>query len=139
MIEAIAASFKTKLTGDATLQTKLGGTASDKKIYNTLARPNATVPYIVWGLLTDTPEGTFADVAKIEHVPFYLNVFSSTSIEHLFEIVDLIIAAMDDATLTIAGYTCMECLREFISNVLYDDSTKIYQISMRYRVLACKN
>jgi len=133
--EAFTTGFYNKLIGGATLQTKLGGGA-DKKIYNTIARQNSSLPYLVFGLLTDVPMGTFESQSIIEDMTFYINAFSSTGIENLMEIVDLVEALMDNATLTISGYTAMKCVREYVGSVIFDDNNKVYQIPMRYRVMA---
>ncbi len=138
MIEAFSTGFYNKLVSDTTLNTKLSTTVSDTKVYNTIAPQTSTLPYLVFGLLTDLPVGTFEDLAIIEDMTFYINVFSSTSIENLLEIAGLVADLMDDATLTITDYTSMKCMREYVGNVLFDQSTFVYQIPMRYRVLASK-
>jgi hypothetical protein len=134
MIESFSTGFYNALIANAALQTKLGGSLGNKHIYNTLAPQSATLPYLTFGLLTDIPIGTFTRVAAIEDVTFYINAFSSTGIEDLMEIVGLVKTAMDNATLTISGYTAMKCVREYVGGVIYDADTKVYQIPLRYRV-----
>jgi len=138
MIEAFSTGFYNKLKSNATLQTKLGGTALDSKIYNTFAKQDAVLPYITFGLLSDVPMADFADPATIEDMTFYLNVFSAKSPEETLEIADLVKAAMDNQVLTIAGYTTMRCMREYTGSVIWNADTKVFQISMRYRVQGCK-
>jgi len=46
---------------------------------------------------------------------------------------------LDDASLTITGYGCMLCMREYIGAVLFNESSKAYQIPMRYRLMATKD
>lgn len=137
MIEAFTTGFYNVLKGNAALQTKLGG-GSDKKIYNTIAPQTSSLPYLVYGLLTDMPLGDFADPATIEDMTFYVNCFSSTSVINILQIGDAVKTAMDNSTLTITGYTPMRCMREFVGNVNYDIDTKIFSLSLRYRVQGSK-
>jgi hypothetical protein len=139
MIKVFNAGFYNKLISGATLQTKLGGSASDKKIYNTIAPQTASLPYITFGLLTDVPDGVFGKLDAIEPMTFWVNVFSSTSPANCQEIADLVAALMDDCTLTITGYTHMVCMREYVGTMIYDKDVGVYQIPMRYRVSASKN
>lgn len=139
MIKAFTAGFYNKLIADSNLQTALSGSPTDKKIYNTLAPQNATLPYIVFGHLTDNPEGVMQNLGRREEMTFYVNVFSNTSIENTMDIVDLVKTAMDDSDLTITGYTHMKCMREYVGSVILDMMDNIYQIPMRYLVWACKN
>ena len=138
MIEAFSTGFYNKLVGGTTLQTKLTGSSGDKKIYNTLAPQSAALPYITFGVLTDTPEGIFGNLSKIESMTFWLNVFSSTSPINCLQIADLVAALMDNADLTITGYTSMVCKREYAGSLTYDLTNNVYQIPMRYRLMACK-
>lgn len=139
MIEAFTTGFYNKLKADSNLQTKIGGSGSDYKIYNTMAPQDAALPYITFGLLTDNPEGVMKNLGRREEMTYYVNVFSDTGVEHAMEIADLVKTAMDDSTLTIAGYTSMKCMREFVGSVILDALNNIYQIPMRYLVWGSKN
>ena len=139
MIEAFTTGFYNKLKADSTLQTKLGGGPTDKKIYNTVAPQDSDLPYITFGLLTDTPAGVMKNLGRREEMTFWVNVFSGTGIEHCMEVVDVVKAAMDDCTLTITGYTHMLCMREFVGAIIADTLNNIYQVPMRYLVWGCKN
>ena len=139
MIENFSTGFYNKLVGGTALQTKLTGSSSDKKIYNTLAPQSAILPYLTFGVLTDTPEGIFGNLSKIESMTFWLNVFSSTSPVNCLQIADLVAALMDDATLSISNYSFMVCKREYTGNLAYDLTNGVYQIPMRYRILASKD
>jgi len=134
MINAVNIGFYNKLISSASLQTALGGSASDKKIYNVKAPQSATVPYITFGLNTDRPIGTFESQEAVEDLTYWINVFSSTSVAHVTTITDLVLAVMDDATLTVTGYTGMKCVREFMGAIIWDLETGIYQIPLRYRL-----
>lgn len=138
MIEQFSTGFYTALTANTTLNTKLGTATGVKKVYNTMAPQTASLPYLVYGLLTDMPMGDFADQATIENMTFYINCFSSTSVANVMQIADLVKAAMDDVDLTITGYTAMVCMREFTGNVNYDTDNKVYSLPLRYRVQGSK-
>ena len=138
MIEQFSTGFYTALTANTALNTKLGTSTGIKKVYNTMAPQTATLPYLVYGLLTDMPMGDFADQATIENMTFYINCFSSTSVANVMQIADLVKTAMDDVTLTITDYTAMICMREFTGNVNYDTDNKVYSLSLRYRVQGSK-
>lgn len=139
MIENFSTGFYNKLIGGTDLKTKLGASDSDRKIYNTLAPQSATLPYITFGVLTDTPEGIFGNLSKIESMTFWLNVFSSTSPANCLQIADLVAVLMDDADLTITGYTSMVCKREYMGSLSYDLTSGVFQLPLRYRVLGSKN
>jgi hypothetical protein len=139
LIEAFSTGFYSTLKGNSALQTKLSGSVSDYKIYNTIAKQSATLPYIVFGVLTDTPQGVLNNLSAMEDMTFSVTIFTSTSVENCLEIADLVKTAMDDVSLTITGYTFMKCMREFTGNVNFDSDSKVYQLAMRYRVWASKD
>ena len=134
MISAINVGFYNLIVGNAALQTLLGGSAGDKKIYQVKAPQSASLPYITFGLLTESPIGTFADFESIEDMTYWVNCFSSTSTANIAGIADGVMGALDDTTLTVTGYTSMKCLREFTSSPTWDSETGIYMISLRYRI-----
>ena len=113
----------------------------DKKIYQNIADQNSTLPYVVWGLLTERPQGTFADFEAWEDLTFWVNVFSNTSITDCNELVNEICTALDNTTLTVTGYTSMKCQREFIGSPIVDSTVTpyIYEIPCRWRVWADKS
>lgn len=141
MLNAFVDSIYEALAADSALQTKISGGASDKKIYNVIARQDATFPYIVIGFLTGIPMGVFRDLEDMEDCTIYINIFSdSGSALEAGEILDLVKAVLDDADLTISGYTNdMVCRREFIGAVTYDLDTQVWKIPLRYRIIAEKN
>lgn len=106
----------------------------DMKTYNVIAPQGSTVPYVTFGLSTDVPQGVFGNLESWEDLTFWVNVFSSTSVNHVTTITDLVLAVLDDASLTVSGYTGMKCAREFMAGLLWDFETNVYQISLRYRV-----
>ena len=128
MIEAVLAGFYTQL---ATYHVT-------NKAYNIIAPQNSTVPYVTFGIETDTPMGEFGNLEAMEDLTFWVNCFN-TSQQGARTIADLVLGVMDDATLTVNGYSHMVCKREFISGIMYDIETKIFQISLRYRVMLSKD
>ena len=135
MINDIAKGIYDKLKANATLTTALGGVAGNGyKIYHIIARQNVTVPYITFGLLTDIPIGDFNDPTTIENTTWWFNVFSKTGSKNAGTIAGYVMAVLDNATLTVAGYNALECLREYIGSPIYNIETQIYQIPLRYRI-----
>ena len=141
MLNAFIDSIYEALAADSALQTAISGGASDKKIYNVIARQDASFPYITIGFLTGVPMGVFGDLEDMEDCTVYINIFSdSGSAKEAGEILDLVKAVLDDANLTITGYANdLWCKREFVGAVTYDMDTKTWQIPMRYRILAEKD
>lgn len=138
MLNAFVDAIYEKLAANTALQDEIGGSDSDKKIYNVIARQDATLPYITIGFLTGIPIGVFGDLEDMEDCTIYLNIFSdSGSAKEAGDILDLVKAVLDSTDLTISGYeNDMVCMREFVGAVLYDIDTKVWQIPMRYRVIA---
>lgn len=114
--------------------TTLKWTTYDAKLYQLKAPQGSTTPYITFGLLTESPIGTFADFEAIENLTYWVNVFSNVSTADVAEIADEVMDALDDKTITVTGYTSMKVTREFISSPTWDSETGIFQISLRYRV-----
>ena len=130
--------FYNKLIGIAPLQVKLNGGA-DKKIYHIVAPQASVKPYIVFGVLTDTPRSHLIDTAHAEVMTFYVNIFTITSPANAQQISDLVSAGLDSQEITIIGYYSMACYREFTSNIIYDPDSKVFQLSMRFRIMGMKS
>jgi len=109
-------------------------TCYDMKTYNVKAPQGSTVPYITFGFNTDVPMGTFESQEAIEDLTYWVNIFTSTSVAHVTVLTDLVLAVMDNATLSVDNYTPMKCVREFMGSIIWDIETLIYQIPLRYRV-----
>ncbi len=109
-------------------------TCSDSRTYQVKAPQADSVPYVTFGILTEIPIGTFADFEAIENLTYWVNCFSDKSTADLAEIVDEVMDALDDKTLSVTGYTSMKCLREFISSPVWDSDTNIFMQSLRYRI-----
>ena len=109
-------------------------TTYDMKTYNVKSPQSATTPYVTFGLETNRPIGTFESLTILEDLTYWVNIFSSTSVAHVTTLADLVLAVMDDSSLTVTGYTAMKCVREFMSGIIWDMETGVYQVSLRYRV-----
>lgn len=120
--------------GGTTADNTVVWTCFDPKTYQVKAPQGSTVPYITFGLETESPTGTFADFEAVENMTYWVNVFSDKSPADLAKKADGVMDALDNATLTVTGYTGMKCVREFISGLIWDAETQVYQFSLRYRV-----
>jgi len=124
----------TTTDGNTTTDGTATFTCYDAKLYQVKAPQGSTVPYVTFGLLTESPIGTFADFEAIENLTFWVNCFSDKSTADLAEIADEVMDSLDDKTINADGYTGMKCVREFTSSPVWDSETNIFQISLRYRV-----
>jgi len=133
MKNAIAKAIYNILKADGTLVTALGGTAGNGyKIYHVIARQNVTVPYVTFGLLTGDPIGTFTSPRAVDDTMWWFNVFSKIGSKNAGEIVGYLSDVLDGASLTVAGYTALKCVYNFMGSDIYDLDTGIYQIPLRY-------
>jgi hypothetical protein len=107
----------------------------DSKTYNVKAPQTASVPYICFGLNSDITIGDFSDLEAVESSTFWVNVFSDKSVSDVSELTDEVLNTLDNATLSVTGYTPLVCKREYIGNILWDNETGIFQVPLRYRVL----
>jgi len=129
-------------SAEPTFPTTNGNTVSDStviwktfdpKTYQTIAPQSASVPYVAFGLITETPIGDFDDFEAVEDMTYYVNVFSDKSQADLATKADNVMSAMDSANITASGFTSMKTVREFIGSPIWDLETGIYMIPMRYR------
>jgi hypothetical protein len=128
MIDAVILGFYSKLaTYSASYRT-----------HHIIAPKTAVVPYVTYGLATDRPVAVFGNLEKIEEVTFWINCFGSSPAQ-VQDIVDLVLAVMDNATLTVAGYSSMVCRREFMGAMIADVDASVYQVPLRYRIMVCEN
>ncbi len=140
MKNAIATALYNILKADATLVAALGGTAGNGyKIYHINARQEESVPYVTYGLLTADPIGTFADPRAVDDTNWWVNVFSKTGQKDVGDLAGYVTAVLDNATLTVAGYSALACVYDFMGPDTYDPETEIYQVPMRYRILVDKS
>ena len=109
-------------------------TTYDSKTYQVKAKQGDTVPYVTFGLIISTPQGTFADYEAIENSNYWVNAFSDKSPADVAEIADEVCDCLRTATITVTGYTQMKIVRTFLGNVIWDSETNIYQIPLRFHV-----
>ncbi len=128
----------TTTNGNTTTDGTAVFTCYDMKTYNVKAPQGSTLPYVTFGFNTNVPQGVFGNLESWEDITFWVNVFSETSVNHVTVLTDLVLAVMDDASLTVSGYTGMKCAREFIGaimwDIMWDIDTEIFQCPLRYRV-----
>jgi len=124
----------TTTNGNTTTDGTAVFTCYDSKTYQVKAKQGDTAPYVTFGLLTESPIGTFADFEAIESLTFWVNCFSDKSTADLAEIADEVMDSLDDKTIIVDGYTSLKVVREFVSSPTWDLETEIYMQSLRYRV-----
>jgi hypothetical protein len=129
----------TTTNGNTTTDGTAVFTCYNSKTYQVIAPQGSTVPYVTFGLLTDTPKATFADMGKWEDLTFWVNCFSDKSTADIAEIADEVMDSLDGQSLTVTGYTHIVCQREFIGSIIWDAETGIFQIPLRYRIQQSKN
>jgi hypothetical protein len=126
--------------GGTTTDATVTWTCCDEKTYQIVApQETARIPYVVFGLETETPIGTFDDFEAIESITFWVNCFSDKTPAAVAEIADEVMAALDDVALSVSGYNAMQCRREFIGPIIFDTETKVFQVPLRYRVYLDKS
>ncbi len=139
MINAIATAIFNILKANAPLMAAIGGNAGNGyKLYHVISPQDGAMPYISFGLLTAIPLGTFADPRAIDDTTWWFNVFSKTGSKDAGDIVALLTAVLDNASLTVAGYSALKCVYEFMGTDIYDPETEIYQVPVRYEVMVDK-
>jgi hypothetical protein len=109
-------------------------TVKDGSCYQVKAPQNSTLPYVTFGLNTEVPIGDFSDFETVENLTYWVNCFSSKSTADVNELSDEVMDALDNATLTVSGYTSLKCQREYIGSTIWDSETNVYQTPLRYRV-----
>ena len=145
MINALMTSVYNALKGDASLMTQLSGTlANGYRCYHVTAPQDSTVDsgdlYLVFGLISGVPMGTFESVEAMEDATFYVNIWSSSgSAKEVGTTFGLVDDVLNDASLTVTGFTCMKCIREYIGSILWDDVTRKWLMPVRYRAWLDKN
>ena len=85
-------------------------------------------------------EDFFGEIAAIEDATVYVNIFSGSGsgkeVGTLFGYVDDV---LNDASLTVTGYTMMKCVREYVGSTTWDPETRVFMLPTRYRVWLDKN
>ena len=133
MKNAIATAIYTILKADNTLMAAISG------VYHVIAKQMATFPYVSFGILTGVPMGTFASPRAVDDTTWWFNVFSKTGSKDAGTIAGLLADVLDNASLTVSGYSALKCTYEFTGSDIYDPETEVYQIPLRYRIWVDKN
>jgi len=120
--------------GGTTADGTVTWTCFDPKTYQIKSPQGSTVPYVTFGVLTESPIGDFGDFETISNLTYWVNCFSDVSTADVSEIADEVMTAMDDVSLTVSGYTAMKCVREFTGSITWDFETGIFQAPLRYRI-----
>lgn len=96
--------------------------------------PQGTVkPYVCYWIVTDTSADTFKD--WMDELLLQIDIFSdSNSALEVGTIAKAVAGVMDEATLTVTGYTNVFCQRG-MTRLLYEDENNVWHKVMEYRVI----
>lgn len=133
MINAVAKGIFDTLQANVALMAAITGT------YHVIAPQSATFAYLTFGMLTDNPLGTFTSPSAVEDTEWWVNVHSKAGSKNAGTIAGLLHTALDNASLTVTGYSALKCVRDYIGSMIYDPETKAYMIPHRYRIQVDKN
>ncbi|OPY74915.1 MAG: hypothetical protein A4E65_03692 [Syntrophorhabdus sp. PtaU1.Bin153] len=112
----LLSAIMTKCSG-TDLSTAVGG-----RIYLDEAPDSAEFPYVVFSIVSASPEDTFKD--KLDDVLIQFSIFSTS--RGATEITDIhghLIALFDDAALSITGDTCVWCIRQNLVTMVDEITT----------------
>jgi len=120
-----------KFDGNAALKAAVTG------LYLNDAPQEITFPYIVYFLISTTPQDTFNTYS--EDITIQFSIFSNTrSTEEVNNIFELLKTCYDYATLAVTGYSHIEMRRQE-SNLLREPDDAAWHYQCDYRVLIQKN
>ena len=114
------------------------GTAGTVSVHQSLAPQGAVVPYAVFALQTETDDYTFGPSAgtanNIVEAIYTVQVVSNRYGPQEAQIIygGNTHPAMQDAPLSVSGYTVLRCRRE--NSIQYQDSDKYWHVGGLYRV-----
>lgn len=119
------------LTGDSTLAGLAPG-----GVFQDIAPEAAALPYVIWSISVASDEVQF-DTTAWEEALYLVKAVSATK-AGADTVAARIHALLQDATLTIAGYTSMDVHREDrISYLEADGAKRYYHAGGLYQVKAC--
>lgn len=105
-MKALTTAIFGKCAAGTTLHTAIGG-----RLYKGRAPQNATHPYIVYQVVSDVPDNTFAE--HLEDVLLQFSIYStSSSTSEIEDIFAALKALYDDCTLTVTGGTLLWMRRQ---------------------------
>lgn len=118
------------------LYTALGGTASSPRAYYALAPQGATPPYTIFQRMSASDEYTF-DQQGVGADYMVKVVSNRTWPGEAANAYGTVHAAIQDAALTIGGYTALRCERR--TTIEYLDNDRFWHVGGIYRVEAWKD
>ena len=129
-MKGIYESLFSKLGGDATLQTSLSGTASDKKIYPITATVRTALPAIKISVESGTSDAAFG----ISRPEVEVLVVSSTGSPQLGEISGRIDVLINAKSFAGSGIN-VHLAKKVAERDEYDEATLDYRRRLRYKLI----
>lgn len=129
-MKGIYESLFSKLGGDATLQTSLGGTAGDKKIYPITATVRTALPAIKISVESGTSDAAFG----INRPEVEIMVVSTTGSPQLSEISNRVDALINTKNFLGSGIT-VHLVKKVAERDEYDEATLEYRRRLRYKLI----
>ena len=129
-MKGIYESLFSKLGGDATLQTSLSGTASDKKIYPITATVRTALPAIKISVESGTSDAAFG----ISRPEVEVLVVSSTGSPQLGEISGRIDVLINAKSFAGSGIN-IHLAKKVAERDEYDEATLEYRRRLRYKLI----
>ena len=129
-MKGIYESLFSKLGGDATLQTSLSGTASDKKIYPITATVRTALPAIKISVESGTSDAAFG----ISRPEVEVLVVSSTGSPQLGEISGRIDVLINAKSFAGSGIN-VHLAKKVAERDEYDEATLEYRRRLRYKLI----
>lgn len=129
-MKGIYESLFSKLGGDATLQTSLSGSASDKKIYPITATVRTALPAIKISVESGTSDAAFG----INRPEVEVLVVSSTGSPQLSEISNRVDVLINTKSFAGSGIN-IHLAKKIAERDEYDEATLEYRRRLRYRLI----
>lgn len=129
-MKGIYESLFSKLGGDATLQTSLGGSASDKKIYPITATVRTALPAIKISVESGTSDAAFG----INRPEVEVLVVSTTGSPQLSEISNRVDALINTKNFVGSGIK-IHLVKKIAERDEYDEATLEYRRRLRYKLI----
>lgn len=129
-MKGIYESLFSKLGGDATLQTSLGGTTGDKKIYPITATVRTALPAIKISVESGTSDASFG----INRPEVEVMVVSATGSPQLSEISNRVDALINTKNFLGSGIT-VHFVKKVAERDEYDEATLEYRRRLRYKLI----
>lgn len=138
-MNAFGAALYSKLSNTAALTSLLSGGTASPSVYEIMAPQSSDPPYVVFqAQAPSTPQRTLSGGTAYENALYTVKgVTESWSAASAGTIADKIDAALDNAALTVTGYTHMTCHR--VQNVDYVEVVEGKRFNHRgavYRLMA---